>query len=213
LATATLLAVLVFSLFQTQLTEKPMISTPLEQKAMEANEIEAIKKKEVSLKKRPAQPKAAFEAPSRIIKGGEMDVSKPDAGIHKPLELTLLLKKKVRGRVLGKPMALRDTRTAEKESVADEERAYSASAGAAAESSFTEQLKHLIEKEGGRVLSVEYNAKTGLPTTIQAEIPTNRYHTLYDQLKEMALSLESSPASPHEGQETISLQIKLLYSE
>ena len=36
LATATLLAVLVFSLFHTQMTEKPMIQTPLEQKAMES---------------------------------------------------------------------------------------------------------------------------------------------------------------------------------
>ena len=213
LATATLLAVLVFSLFHPQLTEKSMMPTPLEQKTMEANERETAKKKEVSLKKRPSLPKAAFEAPSRLMKGGEADVSKPDAGIHKPLELILLLKSKVRGRALGKPMALRDTRTAEKESAADEERAYPASKGAAAESSFTEKLKHLIEKEGGRVLNVEYDAKTGLPTTIQAEIPTDRYHTLYDQLKEMVSSLESSPASPHEGQETISLQMKLLYSE
>jgi hypothetical protein len=217
LATATLLAVLVFSLFHTQLTEKPMIQTPLEQKAMEATEIETAKKKEVSLKKRPGAPKAAFEAPSRVIKGGEMDVSKPDAGIHQSLELTLLVKKRVkksvRGRVYRKPMALRDTRTAEKESAADEERPYQASSGAAAEPSFTDQLKHLIEKEGGRVLSVEYNSKTGLPTTIQAEIPTNRYQTLYNQLKEMASSLESAPPSPQEGQEKISLQIKLLYSE
>jgi len=217
LATATLLAVLVFSVFNTQLTEKPMIQTPLEQKTMEANEIEAIKKKEVLLKKRSGMPKAAFEAPSRVIKGGEMDVSKPDAEIHKPLKLTLLLKKrvkkKVEGRVFRKPMALRDTQTAEKESSADEEKAYSASVGAAAESSFTEEVKHIIEKEGGRVLSVEYDSKTGLPVNIQAEIPTNRYHTLYDQLKEMASSLESSPASPHEGKETILLQIKLLYSE
>ena len=213
LATATLLAVLVFSLFHTQLTEKSMMPTPLEQKAMEATEMDAIKKKEVSLKKRPSQPKATLEAPSRIEKGGEMDVSKPDAGIHKPLELTLLIKKRVKGRVMRKPMALRDTRTAEKETDADEERPYPASVGAAAEPSLTGQLKHLIEKEGGRVLNVEYDAKTGKPTTIQAEIPTNRYHTFYDQLKEMGSFLESAPLSPNEGQEMISLQIKLLYSD
>ena len=213
LATATLLAVLVFSVFHTQLTEKFMVKAPLEQKAMEANELKAVRKKEVPLKKRPGLPKATFEAPSRIEKGGEMDVAESDAGSHRPLELTLHLKKRVRGRAMRKPMALMETRTAEKETAADEEKTYSASVGAAAEASLKENLKNLIEKEGGRVLNVEYDAKNGLPTIIRAEIPANRYQTLYDQLKGMASSLESAPASPQEGQEMISLYIKLLYSE
>ena len=213
LATATLLAVLVFSVFHTQFAEKQMMQAPLEQKTMESNEIGAIKKKEVSLKKRPSKPKATFEALSRIEKGGEMDVSKPDEGIHKPMELTLLLKKRGRERVMRKPMALGDTRTAERESTADEEKPYPASAGATAEPYFTEQLKHLIEKEGGKVLSVEYDSKTGLPSTIQAEIPANCYQTLYDQLKDIVPSLESAPLSPQEGQAILPLKLKLRYSE
>ncbi|MFH0811365.1 MAG: zf-HC2 domain-containing protein [Pseudomonadota bacterium] len=203
-ATAAMIAVLVFSLFHTQLAEKHMLQTPSEKKAMEPAEIGEANKKEISLKKEVSPPKAALDATSRMEKEGEP---------QKPMELTLLLQKRDRGRAFKQPMALKESRTAKKGAPADEESLYPASAGATAESSRTDPLKHLIEKEGGKVLNIEYDPKTGLPAVIQAEIPTSRYDIFTHQLKGMASSLVSSPSSPDKSQERVLLQIKLLYSE
>jgi hypothetical protein len=74
------------------------------------------------------------------------------------------------------------------------------------------KVKELIMLAEGRTLSVEYEPNTERPKSIRAEIPAENYKSFCDKLNRLAILHTSSPTISENGQGTIQIRIRFISS-
>jgi hypothetical protein len=170
-------------------------------------------------------------------------VSKPPVWAGQSIELALLLKTDVSGRGDERGAALEAMPPVESDLAADEEeKTYIASfkkkamkqqagtvSGIKREdlkeesrsllpqtlrgSALKDEIKHLIQSIGGRILSVKNELQKESPQSIDAEIPFEHYELFCEKLGRLGTLSPSPPELRNKGQETVRIQINLISSE
>ena len=74
------------------------------------------------------------------------------------------------------------------------------------------KVKELIMLAEGRTLSVEYEPNTERPKSIRAEIPARNYKSFCDKLNRLAILHTSPPTISENGQGTIQIRIRFISS-
>lgn len=74
-------------------------------------------------------------------------------------------------------------------------------------------VKDLIGRVDGRVLSIEYDEQTGEPRSIRAEIPSKSYNSFYKELGRFALLQTPAPPLSERDEDTVQLRIRFIPSE
>ena len=72
------------------------------------------------------------------------------------------------------------------------------------------RVKKLIHLVEGRIISIEYDMQTKAPQSIHAEIPAKSYKSFYDQLRQLAVVQAPSPALSEKDQRPIRIRIRFL---
>ena len=75
------------------------------------------------------------------------------------------------------------------------------------------RLKALLERVGGKVVSIEFEEQSNMPKSVQVEIPAEELNTFQNHLNELG-DLESAPISlAGQEQETLQVRIRLYTSQ
>ncbi len=75
------------------------------------------------------------------------------------------------------------------------------------------KLKELLQRVGGKVVSIEFEERANMPKSVQVEIPAEELDTFQNHLKELG-DLESAPISlAGREQETLPVRIRLFISQ
>jgi len=229
LATATAMAVFIFSMLYIQQPEK-MIKDVLESstrvKVTEKTSMDTVipSGKGAAFKSKPVLGKATAQQPAKK---------------REVIELTLLLEKEGPGKAyapsesteaaparqrdaersrMARPTAPKaemktDTLRRKKQvtGFSEEERPVLEEEPRASFSSLNEpfvKVKELIRLNEGRILSIEYEPHTERPQSIHAEIPARNYKSFCDKLSRLAILHTSPPTISENGQGTIQIRIR-----
>jgi len=228
-ATATAMAVLIFSILYIQQPEKMIQGVPENSthvKVTEKTSMDTVSPsgKGASFKSKPVPGKATEQQPAKK---------------REIIELTLLLEKEGTGKAytpgesieaaparqrdaerprtarLAAPKAEMKTDTLRRKKqvtgIAEEERPVIEEETRASLSSLHDtfiKVKELIMLAEGRTLSVEYEPNTERPKSIRAEIPAKNYKTFYDKLNRLAILQTSPPTISEKDQGTIEIRIR-----
>ena len=228
-ATATAMAVLIFSILYIQQPEKMIQGVPENSthvKVTEKTSMDTVSPsgKGASFKSKPVPGKATEQQPAKK---------------REIIELTLLLEKEGTGKAytpgesieaaparqrdaerprtarLAAPKAEMKTDTLRRKKqvtgIAEEERPVIEEETRASLSSLHDtfiKVKEMIMLAEGRTLSVEYEPNTERPKSIRAEIPAKNYKTFYDKLNRLAILQTSPPTISEKDQGTIEIRIR-----
>ncbi len=234
LAGAAAMAILVFAILHTQQDELKLTKAPVGLKQEWAAEKVA---KDESLataplsQREPRVPETMGEhswrsEAGRLEKEGKEEAYKPQlarAPAEQPpaeretIELALVMKGE------GGPEALKPEAATEAAPAPKKEMKRSLAMQRAAPSAQPERdvevddalprLTRLIERAGGKVVSIEYEKGTKRLESINAEIPAPQLNTFYDSLKPLG-DLETVPtAITGKGEEVIPVHMRLVYPE
>ncbi len=232
-ATATAMAVLIFSILYIQQPEKMIPGVPENSthvKVTEKTSMDTVSPsgKGASFKSKPVPGKATAQKPAKK---------------REIIELTLLLEKEGSGKayapsesIEAAPDRQRDAersrmarQTAPKAEMktdtfrrkkqvtgfAEEERPVLEEEPRASFSSLHDtfiKVKELIMLAEGRTLSVEYEPHTERPKSIRAEIPAKNYKSFCDKLNRLDILHTSPPTISENGQGTIQIRIRFISS-
>ena len=232
-ATATAMAVLIFSILYIQKPEKMIQGVP--ESSTHVKVTEKTSMDTVS----PAGKGAAFK--SKLV--SEKATAQQPAKKREIIELTLLLEKEGPGKAYAPSESLKAAPAQER----DAERPRTARLAAPkAEmktdtlrrkkqvTGFSEEERPVLEEEPrpsfsrlhepfikvkelimlaeGRTLSVEYEPHTERPQSIRAEIPAKNYKSFCDKLNRLAILHTSPPTISENGQGTIQIRIRFISS-
>ena len=232
-ATATAMAVLIFSILYIQKPEKMIPDVPESSthvKVTEKTAMDAVSQsgKGAAFKSKPVPGKATEQQPAKK---------------REIIELTLLLDKEGPGKAyepsesieaaparqrdaersrMARPTAPKaemktDTLRRKKQitGFAEEERPVLEEEPQASFSSLHDtfiKVKELIMLAEGRTLSVEYEPHTERPKSIRAEIPAKNYKSFCDKLNRLAILHTFPPTISENGQGTIQIRIRFISS-
>lgn len=232
-ATATAMAVLIFSILYIQQPEKMIQGVPENSthvKVTEKTSMDTVSPsgKGASFKSKPVPGKATAQQPAKK---------------REIIELTLLLEKEGPGKAyapgesieaapdpqrdaersrtarLAAPKAEMKTDTLRRKKqvtgFAEEERPVLEEEPRESFSGLHDtfiKVKELIMLAEGRTLSVEYEPHTERPKSIRAEIPAKNYKSFCDKLNRLAILHTSSPTISENGQGTIQIRIHFISS-
>ena len=72
------------------------------------------------------------------------------------------------------------------------------------------EVKGLIERVDGKVLSIEYEKQTEQPQSIRLEIPTKHYNSFCDGLRDITLLQTTPPTISEKDQKVVHIRIRLI---
>jgi len=230
-ATATAMAVLIFSILYIQQPEKMIPDVPESATPVKATEEGAMETsgKGVAFKSRPVVGKATAPQPAEKKEIIELTLllEKPGPGkAYAPSESTEAAPARQRDAErprMARPTAPKaemktDTLRRKKQVTGFAEEERSVIEGGEPQTSFSSlnepvvKVKELIRLAEGRTLSVEYEPNTERPKSIRAEIPARNYKTFCDKLNRLAILHTLPPTISEKDQGTIQIRIRFISS-
>ena len=208
-ATATVMAILIFSFLYIQQPEKQIVDIRDGLK-----HVKMAKKAKVDAAK--GAPEKEDYKPQSITK--ETAVQQPIKE-RKIIELALLLKTKAPN-ITYAPDAKMKTGVLkeEKQAMALPERKMTALKDEIGLSSsylddILSRVKNLIDRVNGKVISIEYDKHSEQPQSITGDIPAKNYNSFWRKLKELAPLQAPPPAISEKDQKVIQIRIRFISSK
>jgi hypothetical protein len=232
-ATATAMAVLIFSILYIQQPEKMITDVPESSthvKITEKTSVDTVSLsgKGAAYKSKPVLEKANAQQPAKKIEIIELTLLLEKEGLEKAYAPNEALEaapaqrsdpERPRIARLGGPKAemKRNMLSREKQvtGFTKEERPALEEEPLSSFSSSHDifiKVKELIMLAEGRTLSLEYEPHTERPQSIRAEIPANNFKSFCDKLSRLAILHTSPPTISENGQGTIQIRIRFISS-